>query len=106
MHLDQNIHAVIMGAGLQLGSARIIKRGHDQEDAVSAEGSGFGNLCYIDDEILAQNWQPDSGARGHQKFRCPLKPRAIGQHRQACGPARLIGGGQILRREISPDQPF
>ena len=84
----------------------IIERGDDDQDRIGADRARFGDLPWIDHEILAQRRQIAGGARGDQIILMPLEIRRVGEHRQAGGAARGIGAGVIGGVEIVADQSF
>ncbi|MNS69149.1 hypothetical protein D3C72_1024550 [compost metagenome] len=104
MHLDQHIHAERKSLILKPFRLVVGKRGHDEENAVRAPGTGFMHLVSIEHEILAQRRQSAGIAGGGQEFRCALKARRIRQNRQTSGATGFIGGGQRRRIEIRTDQ--
>ena len=55
----------------------IIKRGHDQQDAIRPQSPGFGNLVRCQHKILAQHREGYGGAGGDQEFIFTLKIVAV-----------------------------
>src|SRR5205823_12338929 len=60
----------------------------------------------IEDKILAENRNADSGADLPQVFEAALKILLVGQDTQAGRPMRLIVAGNGNRVEIGPDYAF
>ena len=87
-------------------AARVVERGHDDQDAVGAMGAGFDHLIGVEHEILAQHRQVGRRARRDHEIEMALERRRVGQHRQARRAAGLIGLGQRRRIEIGADQPL
>ncbi len=84
----------------------IIHRRHNNEDTVGAERTRFIDLVWLVDEILAQRGQGGGVARRRQIFRLPLERRRVGQDRQTCCAAGLVGFRKSGRIEIGADQSF
>ena len=102
--LDQHVHAPVEGCSLQLSGLAVIEAGHDDQNAVGPQRTGLGDLVGVEHEVLAQAGQVHGGPRLSEKGVIALKIRHVGQHRQAAGPASLVGPGQRGRVEVGADQ--
>src|SRR4029077_18209574 len=104
MHLDQYVHAVGERGVLERAPLDVAHRRHDDQDAIGAPGTRFGDLIGLVHEILAQYGKRRGRARGGEEFRHALKRGRVGQHGQTRRAARLEGARQRRRIEIFADQ--
>ena len=80
MNLDENIEAILSGAGSEIRHLGIGQCGNNKQDAVGADGSGFKDLPGIDGEVLAQHRQGDGGACLAQEVVVALEILLVSQH--------------------------
>ncbi len=104
MHLDQHVEPDATRQIFKIAGFVVGEGGHDQQNAIGADGAAFMHLPGVEDEILAQDRQADGGARGFEMRHGALEIRAVGQHREANRTAVLIGAGDRRGVEIGADQ--
>ena len=63
MNLNQGIHTQVISQVMQLLCLRILETGHDDQNAVYAQGPRLINLIGIEHEVLAQDRQVTGPAR-------------------------------------------
>ena len=81
---DEHRHPERSGLRLQFAHVRGLERRDDQQDAVGAQGACLVDLVGIDHEVLAQDREPGSGARGDRCSALPWKNlRSVSTERQA-----------------------
>ncbi len=106
VHLDDGIHAPVLGGAGEIGRERIVHFSHDDEDAIRAPGPRLDHLVGVDHEVLAQHGQRDRRTGVGEEFRRALERRRIGENREAGRPTRLIGLGERDGFEICSDEPL
>ena len=103
MHLDQHVHAQIVGGGVERLGLGIGHGGHDDQHAVRAMGPGLEHLIGIVEEILTQRGQMRGLAGALQRLQAALKRRAVREHGETRRPGGLIGAGEHWRVEVGAD---
>ena len=103
---DQDVHRVFARGGFDFGHLRVIECGDDDQDGVGADRAGFGALPWVDHEILADYRQVAGCACGDHVVFVALEIGRVGQDRQACRAAGLVGAGVVGGVEVGADQAF
>ena len=103
VHLHQHVHVQVRGEPGELAQLRVAERRDDEEHAVGPDGAGLVHLVFVDDEVLAQDRETAGGPGGDEVFVGALEELAVGQHREARSPARLVAAGDRGRVEVLPD---
>ena len=106
MRFGEHRHAERVGQSRELAHPRRRERGHDEQNAVGAQGARFVHLVRIDHEILAQYRQSGGGARCPEMLGPALKKPRVGEHRQAGGAVPRVGAGDRLRIERLAQDAF
>src|SRR5215813_1394287 len=104
MDFEQDIHAIGHGGRFEVLSHPIVHRRHDDQDAVGAPGSCFGDLVDLVHEVLAQDRQPGGGAGRTQVLGPALEGRSVGEHREARRAAGRVGTRKRRGVEVGADQ--
>ena len=91
MNFNQDIHPIAASGVFDGSGCHVINRRHDNEDAIGAQRTRFGNLIRFVDEILPQDGQGCGAARCAEKLRSALERGLISQHRETSSTASLIG---------------
>ena len=104
--LDQHVHAVGKRGLFDVPGRAVVERGHDDQDAVGAVGTGLRHLVGIEHEVLAEHRKRGRRARRHHEIEVALERRRVGEHGKAGGAAGLVRPGEQRRIEIGPYQPL
>ena len=106
VHFDQHVHAQIMRGGVERLCGVVVNGGHDDEDAVGAEGARLVDLIGVVEKILAQGGKMRRLAGGLEVFELALEGGPVGEHGQTRGAGGLIGAGEFRRIEMFADHAF
>ena len=71
VNFDQSVHAQPMRGGFELANFPIFENRNDQQNAVGARQTRFGDLDFIENEILAQRRFLRHAARGVKSSSAP-----------------------------------
>src|SRR5271166_5196687 len=104
MDLDQHIHADGECGSLELGGGRVVDGRHDDQNTVGTPRSRLNHLVGIKQEVLAQCRQGGRGPSRHEVTWLALERRSVGEYRQACSAALLIGTREGWRIEVGANE--
>ena len=85
-------------------SLRVGKNGRDEQDGIGAVRRRFGDLDFVEDEVLAQHRQRGRRARRAQVGQAALEELLVGEHGERRGAALFIIPGDGRRVEIVDQQ--
>ena len=106
MHLDQGLHAQVVGEGEQVGELRVVQGRDDEQHQVGAGGPSLVHLVLAHHEVLAQQGQVHRGTHSHQVGQRPPEPAALGEHRDRRGAGELVGAGEVGRLTDGGQHPL
>jgi hypothetical protein len=103
---DQSIHAEAFGGGFELADFPVFQDRNDEQDAVSARESSFGDLDFVDDEIFAQGWLTRDGTCDGEVVEFAQEPFGLGEDGEAVREGVTVDGGLFCGVEIGGDETF
>ena len=110
VHFDQRLHAKRVGQRQQLGHARVVERGDDQQQRVGAIGARLVHLVGVDNEIFSQQRHrqllAQVRANAFKVLQAALEKALVGEHRDRRRAIFGIGTRQHERVEILDQHAF
>lgn len=83
--------------------AVVVENGGDEEDGVGAPLDGFGDLSFVDDEVLAEEGEGDGGSDLAEVGEGALEEFFVGEHRETVGAGGFVIAGDGDGIEVGSD---
>lgn len=91
MYFHQGIDLTRFGDFQQVLERRLLEGGDDEQDCIGAGDDGFVDLDFVQDEILAQDWEPDLGADLGEVREAAVEELLVGEHGDGVGAGLFVG---------------
>ena len=99
MDLDQRVEADLTAQPVKLRQILVIEHRSDEQHAVGAHKTGVEDVGIADGEVFPDHRNPGDRSRRLEIGDRSAEVRFVGEHRQACRPAGLVGRGDARRVE-------
>ena len=106
MNFYQHIHPQCVSLLMKVAQLSVIERRHNQQNAVSTDGTRFRDLITVCNKVFTNHRQVAGIASGNQVILMTLEEVGIGQHRETRRTALSITFGNVCRMKLFTHHAF